>query len=436
VRRTSLSLFILVATVAALLASPTASLADNDNGRGRGNDDDRRGQQQVQQNNDRRGGDQDDDRDDHNKVGICHFTGSERHTFTFIHVAQEAVAAHQRLGDIIGVNSRRDCEQQTNVSGAANGTINIGDTVCREGDACIFTVWQSRGTGAANVTWMTEDGTATGGASCTTGVDYISNVGTLSVSPSSTATLSIQTCTDNLTGPDESFRVRLTGASSGRIGDGTGRGILLETSVATTGGNTVLGTTDSLGQVTITWSATGGTENRVYFATGSSCLFGTTFQSFLGTATSGLLTGLTPNTLYCFQARQVVGGIETVIPATASGGTTAGSITISDTTCVEGATCSFTVTQTGGTASATVTYSTGNGTASGGLACTTGIRPPDFIQVTGGTVVVPANGSMPITVGTCTAPGSQLSETFLVVLSTTTSGTISDSSGQATISAG
>src|SRR5438093_2513500 len=232
VRRTSLSLFVLVATVAAMFASPGVGLADDDKGRGRGHDDDRRGQQQVHQNNDR-----DDDRDDdHGKVGICHFTGSERHPFVFIHVAQEAVAAHQRHGDIIGVNSRRDCEQQAGIAGAANGTVNIGDTVCREGDACVFTVWQSRGTSAANVTWMTEDGTATGGASCTTGVDYISNVGTVSVAPASTTTLSVQTCTDNLFGPDERFRVRLTGTSAGRIGDGTGRGTILETSVAAAGG--------------------------------------------------------------------------------------------------------------------------------------------------------------------------------------------------------
>ena len=149
-----------------------------------------------------------------------------------------------------------------------------------------------------------------------------------------------------------------------------------------------------------------------------------------------MLTGLTPNTLYCFQARQVVGGIETVIPATASGGTTAGSITISDTTCTEGTACSFTVTQTGGTAPATVTYSTGNGSATGGVSCTVGVRPPDFMQVTAGTVVVPANGTMPISVGTCTGAGVQPSDTFFVILSTTTSGTIADSSGQATISAG
>ena len=428
VRRRLLALFVFVATVAAL-ASPVASLADNDHGRGRGNDEDRRGASQ----NSNRGGDRDDrDDDDHGKVGICHFTGSERHPFVFIRVSQEAVAAHQRQGDIIGVSSARDCTGQAGVAGATTGTINVGDAVCREGDACVFTVWQSRGTGTATVTFMTEDDTATGGAACTTGVDYVTNVGTVSVAPASTTTLSVQTCTDNLVGPDERFRVRLTGTSAGRIGDGTGRGVILEASVAANGGNTVLGTTDALGQITVTWGSAAGTEHRVYLSQGTSCAFTTDFRSFASTATSGLLTGLLPNTVYCFQARQVeVGGTETVLTATTSGaGTTMGSLAIGNASCAEGAICSFTVTQTGGTATANVTYSTGSGTATGGAACTAGV---DFIQVIGGTVAVPVNGSANISIGTCVDALIDPNETFFVVLSPTSSGAIGTSSGQGTI---
>ncbi len=449
VRRRSLSLFILVATIAAMLVSPTAGYADDDHGRGRGRDDDRRGQNDDRrgQNDDRR--DREDDRRGNNNVnnvnnvnngfrtvGICHFTGSERNSVVFIRVPEESVIAHQRHGDIIGVNSAQDCAPQANVAGATAGTINIGDAVCREGDACVFTVWQSRGTGSATVTFMTEDGTATGGPACTTGIDYVSNVGTVTVGAASTTTLSVQTCTDNLSGPDERFRVRLTGTSSGRIGDGVGRGILLETSVATTGANTVLATTDALGQVTLNWGSTGGIEHRVFFATGGSCAFGIDFRSFLSTATSGTLTGLAPGTLFCFQVRRIeIGGTETVLAATATGGTTSGSgtIAINDANCPEGTMCSFTVTQTGGTGPVTLNYSTGSSSAIGGAVCTNP-GAVDFIQVTGGTLVVQANSSAIISppIGICSDGTAELLETFFVVLSPTAGSTAVITRGTAT----
>ena len=63
-------------------------------------------------------------------------------------LARSVAVVHR--GDIIGLHN--------------HGTINIGDAVCREGEACTFTVWQSRGTTAATVNFRTEDVTATGGA--------------------------------------------------------------------------------------------------------------------------------------------------------------------------------------------------------------------------------------------------------------------------------
>jgi len=448
VRRSYLSILVLVATLISIVATPAVTFADDDDrGRGRGGDNDRRDRDRDndkrdrdrERDNDRRGR-EGDDRFNNNfrTVGICHATGSARNPFVFIRVAEESVFAHQRHGDIVNVNSQQDCPTQGGnggIAGVATGSINVGDTVCREGESCVFTVWQSRGTGTATVNFTTEDATASGGPSCTPGVDYVTGTGTVTVAAASTVTLTVQTCTDNLSGPDERFRVRLTGTSSGRINDDVGRGIILETSVALGGANTVLATTDSLGQASINWGSMGGIEHRVYLVSGSSCLFTTDFRSFPSTATSGMLTGLIPNTLYCLQARRVeIGGTETVLAATSTGlGTTAGSIAINDTTCVEGAICSFLVTQTGGTAAATVTFSTGNGTAIGGVACGVGA---DFAHLTGGTISVPANGSVPITVTTCADGIIDPNETFFVVLNTTTSGTIADTTGAGTIAGG
>ena len=447
-----LSLFVLLATLLAVLASPTAGFADDDNGRGRGNDDNRRGQQNDDRgrdrDDDRRGQNRDDDgrgrdrdrdddrrdRDDREqqenfrRVGICHATGSERHPFVFIRVAEEAVLAHQLHGDLVGMSSERDCPGQ-----AQQGEIRIGDATCREGQACVFTITQRRGTGTANVTFTTEDRTAIGGAACgTPGIDYVIQSGTVAVGAAGSAQISIQTCTDNLSGPNERFRVRLTGTSSGEIEDAVGRGVIVEASATT--GPTVLGTTDALGQITLSWGSTGGLWHQVYFAPGTACVFGMESRAFSNAVTSGTLTGLTPNTQYCFQVRRVEANLtETVLAATVTTGTTAGAITISDAICTEGASCAFTVTQTGSTP-ATVTWAAGaGGSAIGGAAC--GPAGVDFAPASG-TVFLPANASATLLVSTCADGVIEPNEIFFVVLTGTTSGTITDSSGQATIMGG
>jgi chitinase len=366
-------------------------------------------------------------------VGVCHATGNASRPFVYIQVPEEALAAHQGHGDIVGVSSAQSCQQQAAVTGSSNGSIGVGDAVCREGESCTFMLWQSRGTGSASVTFTTEDVSATGGASCTPGIDYVRNSGTMSVGAASTAALSVQTCTDNLTGPDERFRVRLTNTSTGQIKDGSGRGVLLETSVATMGANTVLATADMVGNITVSWGSTGGIEHRVYFAVGGACVFGSEFRRFEPSVTQGMLTGLAPNTLYCLQVRRLeFNGTETVLTATGptsvQGSPTVGTVSIANATCVEGTQCVFTVTQTGGTTSSMVTYSTATSTASGG-SCGLGA---DFQQIAGTLTVSPGIPAT-ITVQTCLDSVPDANETFFVVLSPTSGVTITQGTAMGTI---
>jgi hypothetical protein len=459
VRRSYLSILILVATLVSIVATPAVTFADDDDdrrgrsgdNRGRGNDKDKdddddrnRGRGNDRRDNDRRDNDRfRDNFNDFRTVAICHATGSARNPFVFIRVPEESVAAHQAHGDIIGVTSRQDCDRQNGIPGISNGTINIGDAVCREGEPCTFTVWQSRGTTTANVTFVTEDVTATGGAACgTAGVDYVSQAGTVTVNAASTAPLTIQTCSDNLSGPDERFRVRLTGTTSGRINDAAGRGILLETSLALFGGNTTIVQSDALGRATVTWGSTGGIEHRVYFQLippgtpqGSLCAVGTQFKRFEPLATSGILDNLQINSAYCIQVRRLeANGTETIL--TGQGPTTGGATVAvaNPTTCTEllPSTCTFPVTLTGGTTPVTVTYSV-TGTATGGSACPPILPNVDFLVPTTNTLLVQPNVPAAITVTTCADGVSDPGETLTVTLLSAPGATITQATATGTI---
>ena len=106
--------------------------------------------------------------------------------------------------------------------------------------AATITVNRAGGSlGAVTVNYATSNGTATGGASCSTGVDYISTSGTISFADgeSSAKTFPVTICDDTLFDPDETVNLTLSNPTGGatlgslssatlRIGD-AGRGLRL-----------------------------------------------------------------------------------------------------------------------------------------------------------------------------------------------------------------
>jgi len=72
---------------------------------------------------------------------------------------------------------------------------------------------------ASSVQYATSNGTAIGGALCTTNVDYISAAGTLNFAiGSSSMTFGVQLCPDDLTEPDQTVNLTLSNPGGGTIG--------------------------------------------------------------------------------------------------------------------------------------------------------------------------------------------------------------------------
>jgi hypothetical protein len=87
----------------------------------------------------------------------------------------------------------------TNFNGNANGTGTV--TVNRV----------NLGAGAVSINYATSNGTATGGASCTTGVDYIPTSGTLNFADGETSkTFTVQLCPDISLEPNETINLTLS----------------------------------------------------------------------------------------------------------------------------------------------------------------------------------------------------------------------------------
>jgi len=105
--------------------------------------------------------------------------------------------------------------------GSGNSVISISNAVCPAGDPCSFTVAQSGGSGAVNVAYTTQNGTALGAGSCPmtpSGFqDYVFSSGTVTVGANGTANIPIQSCASGSGEGPETFTVNLTGTSAGTI---------------------------------------------------------------------------------------------------------------------------------------------------------------------------------------------------------------------------
>ena len=114
----------------------------------------------------------------------------------------------------------------------ATRTVSINDVTVTEGNSgtvqANFTVSLSSSTfQIVTVQFATSNGTATGGDSCATGVDYVTTSGALVFSPlQSSKTITVQVCGDTANEVNETFFVNLSASVNAAIGDGQGRGTI------------------------------------------------------------------------------------------------------------------------------------------------------------------------------------------------------------------
>jgi uncharacterized repeat protein (TIGR01451 family) len=113
----------------------------------------------------------------------------------------------------------------------APGTIQFASATFQQdengGTAVINVTRASGAAGATTVNFSTSNGTATGGASCAAGVDFVNTSGTLSWADgdSSDKTFTVTICDDSLNEPDETINLALSGL--------TGTGVLGSQTTAT-----------------------------------------------------------------------------------------------------------------------------------------------------------------------------------------------------------
>ena len=83
--------------------------------------------------------------------------------------------------------------------------------------AAAITVTRTGGFGTVSVDYTTSDGTATGGANCTSGVDYINTSGTISFADGETGTrtFTVQICPDSVIDPNENVNLQLSNPMGG-----------------------------------------------------------------------------------------------------------------------------------------------------------------------------------------------------------------------------
>jgi CSLREA domain-containing protein len=143
------------------------------------------------------------------------------------------------------------------------------------------------------VPFSTADQTATGGGSCTTGVDYQTTVGTVTFPPGQTSQpITVPLCGDTGVEPNEMFAVNLGTPTNAGLGDGQGVGTIQNDDTAGTLAFSAATTqvAESAGTVALTVQRTGGAASgvTVQFATANgSATAGQDYATTTGTLTFG-----------------------------------------------------------------------------------------------------------------------------------------------------
>jgi hypothetical protein len=107
----------------------------------------------------------------------------------------------------------------TGTTGTGNGSISFVSTStsisCVRSSTCNFTIQQSGGVTTATVSYTVNSSTATAGAACGGTVDVAPASGSVSVSPNSTAVITLATCVGSANSVNEMFTVVLSSTTSG-----------------------------------------------------------------------------------------------------------------------------------------------------------------------------------------------------------------------------
>jgi len=111
----------------------------------------------------------------------------------------------------------------TSTSTPAGTTVQFSSAAYIEDESQLATVTVNRTgstAGTTTVNFSTSDGTATGGAACTSGVDYLTVTNqAVTFNPGDTSkTVNVQICSDTLTEPGQTINMTLSGATGGTIG--------------------------------------------------------------------------------------------------------------------------------------------------------------------------------------------------------------------------
>ena len=227
----------------------------------------------------------------------------------------------------LSVNVCRDAIQETDetftvtlssptnatiVDGTGTGTIlnddssfTINDVSAAEGTGAgttifTFTVTKSgASTLTSTVAYATTPGSATGGAACAAGIDYVNASGTLTFAPATTTqTIAVTVCRDAVFEANEAFTVDLSSPTNANITDASGLGTITNDDTAPTLSIDDVSAAEGTGAGTTTFTftvtKTGSTElpSSVNFATGggtatagATCTGSTDYQSNSGTLT-------------------------------------------------------------------------------------------------------------------------------------------------------